>query len=145
MAALLVLGVIACAEGGSGVALSDITGKWTLTEVDGAPVVVGMDAGRTPWVGIYSFLWWQRMEGDDGCNTFLARDISFSEPVLLPKDTVFTLMRCLDGQGRDFAATNSLDRALSSGQGIIVSLSGSVMTWEADDAALTFQRADEAS
>jgi len=143
MVALLLLGATACAEGGSEVALSDIAGKWALTEVDGEPIVVGVDAGRTPWVGIYSFLWWQRMEGDDGCHTFLARDVSFSAPVLLPKDTVFTLMRCLDEQGLDFSVTGTLDRVFSFEQGITVSLTEPEMTWEAGGTTLTFQRVDE--
>ncbi|MGB8360124.1 MAG: hypothetical protein WCE80_01855 [Acidimicrobiia bacterium] len=143
LAALLLLGVTACAKGGSDVTMSDITGAWGLTEVDDAPVVVGVDAGRAPWVGIYSFLWWQRMEGDDGCNTFLARDLSFSEPVLLPKDTVTTTRRCLDEQGVDFTATGSFDRVFYSEQGITIKLVKDQMIWEDDATTRTFQRVDE--
>jgi len=143
VALLLLLGATACDRGESNIALSDITGTWALTEVDDAPVVIGVDAGRALWVGIYSFLWWQRMEGDDGCNTFLARDVSFSEPVLLPKDTVITTRRCLDEQGIDFTATESLDRVFFSERGITVELVEGQMAWEADETTLTFQRVDE--
>jgi heat shock protein HslJ len=140
----LMLVVTACGGGTPTPHLSHITGEWALTEVDGAQVVLGVDAGRTPWIGIYSFLWWQRMEGNDGCNSVLAKDLSFSEGVLHPRDTVMTTMRCLDENGNDFPADKAFDRVFSSEQGITVTLEEDVMIWEDGETTLTFQRIDGA-
>lgn len=140
--ALMLVVVTACGGDTPTAHLSLITGEWAVTHVDGTEVVPGVDAGRTPWIGIYSFLWWQRMEGNDGCNSVLAKDLSFSEGILHPRDTVMTTMRCLDGEGVDFTATDAFDRVFSSEQGITVTLEEDVMIWESGETTLTFQRTD---
>jgi hypothetical protein len=143
LGALLLIGVTACGGRASSNHLSDVTGTWVLNAIDGAPVVIGVDAGRAPWVQIISFLWWQRIRGDDGCNSVLAKDLSFSDDVLHPRDTVITTMRCLDENGVDFVADRVFDRVFFSEDGISVTIDGQSMSWEGSETTLTFQRVDE--